>query len=367
MPFADDFIGLHTALALTSAVQAAAPDRDLPTLRAAPAALGPLALRKRSDLLRDALLADLDSDYDGFARTIRRAASGSAYFSGWLIWPVTSAIAERAIENGGDAAFYDALTLLAELTPRLSSEFAIRLLLRSDLVRALTVIGTEWIHSDDVDVRRLATEGTRPFLPWATQVPAILARPDSTVPILDALYRDASEYVRRSVANHLNDISRNHPDLAVATATRWLSAPDANTTRLVTRALRTLVRRGDLHALALLGFTPAALDVAPLALDRTTVRIGEFVTFASTLRNIGEAPARLSIDYVVHHRKANGQSSSKTFKLAVRTVAPGDEVRIAKAHPFRIISTRRLYPGLHSIELLINGISAGEREFELDL
>ncbi|BDZ48591.1 hypothetical protein GCM10025867_08320 [Frondihabitans sucicola] len=323
MPFADELIGTHTVLALIRAIQVAAPDRDLPILRAVADSLPGLALRERSDLMRDALLADLDMPYPDFAAVIRRAAAGDAHFSGWLIWPVTSAIAARAVEDGTGEAFDDALALLASLTARLSSEFAIRTLLRHDLDHALDIIGTRWVVSDDVDIRRLASEGTRPYLPWATRVPGILRDPASTIPILDALYRDDSEYVRRSVANHLNDISRDHADLVVTTARAWLDNPDANTTRLVGRALRTLIKRGDAGALDLLGFHQATVEVNDFRLDRETVAIGDSVAFTATVTNTGLEESRLSIDYIVHHRKANGLTTGKTFKLAVRSLQPG--------------------------------------------
>jgi 3-methyladenine DNA glycosylase AlkC len=365
MPFADDLIGAHTALALTSAIHTASADRPLPALHAASGALGPLALRERADLLRDALLSDLDGTYDDLAAVIRRAAASGVHFSGWLIWPVTSAIASRAIEDGRDAAFDDALVMLASLTSRLTSEFAIRALLRHDLARALSVIESSWVVSDDVDVRRLASEGTRPYLPWATRVPGLMRKPKATVPILTALYRDESDYVRRSVANHLNDLSRDHADLVVDTARAWLAAPDENTAQLVRRALRTLVKRGDPGALALLGFRPAALDVTDLEMDRHEVAIGDSIGFSAHITNVGDETARLSIDYVIHHRKADGQTTVKTFKLAVRTVAPGQTIQVAETHSFRVITTRTYHPGTHAIELLVNGVSAGRRELEL--
>lgn len=367
MPFADELIGKHTALALTGAIQAAAPGRSLPALRAVPELLGDLSLRERSDLMRDALLADLNLSYPEFAAVIRRAARGDAHFSGWLIWPVTSAVAARAVEDGTDAAFDDALALLSALTSRLSSEFAIRTLLRHDLDRALRVIRRDWVVSDDLDVRRLASEGTRPYLPWATRVPGILRDPDATLPILNALYRDESEYVRRSVANHLNDLSRDHAHLVVATARAWLGDPDANTMQLVGRALRTLVKRGDPGALDLLGFHPARVDVTEFTLDEDTVALGETLSFHATLTNSGDDIARLSIDYVVHHRKANGGSTGKTFKLAVRTLQPGETFTVVKSHSFRVITTRTYHAGEHAIELLINGVSAGRRQFQLNL
>ena len=346
------------------AIARVAPNRDLTALREARGRLGPLGLRERADLLRDALLADLPGDYTELARIMRAARDEAPEFTGWLIWPVTSAIASKAVADGSAEAFDDALTLLAELTGRLSSEFAIRTLLRHDLDRALEHV-LSWTASDDVDVRRLASEGTRPYLPWSTRVPEIQARAGITLPILDALYRDESEYVRRSVANHLNDLSRDAPDLVVETTARWLAAPDANTDRLVKTALRTLVKKGHAGALGLLGFAPAAIEIDGPLLDRDVVGFGESIRFSALVRNVGDEPARLAIDYIVYHRKANGAQTGKTFKLTTLTLAPDASIEVAREHSFRPITTRRYHPGAHAIALQINGVESSRAEFEL--
>ncbi|MBM7443022.1 DNA alkylation repair protein [Streptomyces sp. HB132] len=365
MPFADELISLHTVQSLTRAIRAAAPDADLAALRAAARQIGPLPLRQRADLLRDALLTDVPGDYATLAHTVRTARDKAPDFTGWLIWPVTGAVATRAVQEGGTAAFDDAMALLASLTGRLSSEFAIRTLLRHDLDRALRTIVGDWTGSAEVDVRRLASEGTRPYLPWAVRIPQILARPGATVPVLDALYRDESEYVRRSVANHLNDLSRDHPDLVVDTARRWLGTPTATTERLARHGLRTLIKRGHPGALELLGFPPAALDVEGPRLDRDVVPLGGSVRLTASIRNVGASAARLTIDYIVHHRKADGTRTGKTFKLTTRTLAPDERIEVTREHSFRPITTRRYYPGTHAISLQINGIESERAEFDL--
>jgi 3-methyladenine DNA glycosylase AlkC len=364
MPFADQLISDRTATTLTEAVAAAAPGVALHALPATVGRLDELSLRERADLLRDALLADLPGGYADLARVVRAARDGATPFTGWLIWPVTSAVAARAVEERTDAAFDDAMALLAELTGRLTAEFAVRTLLRHDLDRALG-IAADWARSDDTDVRRLASEGTRPYLPWAVRVPELLARPRATVPVLDALYRDESDYVRRSVANHLNDLSRDHPELVVATAARWLAEPVATTQGLVRHALRTLVKRGHPGALGLLGFGPAALEIDGPVLDGDRVPFGGTLRFTAEVRNVGAEEARLSIDYVVHHRKANGSLTAKTFKLTTRTLAPGEQVRLSREHSFRPITTRRYYPGPHAVALQVNGVATDPASFEL--
>ena len=149
-------------------------------------------------------------------------------------------------------------------------EFAIRRFLAADLDRALAKI-LPWTGSGDEHVRRLASEGTRPFLPWAVRVAALTSSPEKTVPILDALRTDPSEYVRRSVANHLNDLSRHNPGLVVQTAARWLERPDTNTAWVVRHGLRTLVKRADPGALALMGFSDATVRVSPITVADETI------------------------------------------------------------------------------------------------
>jgi 3-methyladenine DNA glycosylase AlkC len=366
MPFADELVNGRTAQSLTRAVRVALPGADLAALRAAAPHLDPLTLRERADLLRDALLADVPGDYAELARVVRAARDGVPEFGGWLIWPVTSAVATKAVAEGTDATFDDAMALLAELTGLLTSEFALRILLRHDLDRALGIVAG-WTGSPDTDVRRLASEGTRPYLPWSVRVPELISRPGATVPVLDALHSDESEYVRRSVANHLNDLSRDHADLAVATARRWLDTPAPPAVRLVRHGLRTLVKRGHPGALGLLGFAPATLEIEGPALDRTRVPIGGSVRFTAAIRNIGAEDARLAIDYVVHHHKANGSQSIKTFKLTTRTLGPDETIEVSRDHSFRLLTTRRYHPGPHALALQINGVTSDRAEFELQV
>lgn len=315
------------------------------------------AFSERGRLVRDALLADLPAKYPAFERAIRKAMKDPR-FTGWMIWPVTEAVAVRAVPDAFDVG----LQLVADLTSRLTGEFALRTFLAADLDRTLAT-ALRWTASPDEHVRRLASEGTRPRLPWAKRVPAIIDDPQSTVPILDALHRDPSEYVRRSVANHLNDISRSDPALAVAVATRWLTT---ETTPLVRHALRTLVKAADPGALALLGFPPpAALTVTGPALGRANVRVGEELPFEFTLTNDGDEDVRLAVDYVVHHRKANGTLTPKVFKLTTRTLAAGESVTISRRHSFRPITTRVYHSGEHAVELQVNGRTFGRTSFTL--
>ncbi|MET4137580.1 DNA alkylation repair protein [Pseudarthrobacter sp. PvP090] len=340
---------------------AAAPGRTFPRLAATAGHLEELSLRERTDLLSGALQADLPGNYAGTAAIFRRALNDPD-FTGWMIWPVTEAAATLALTNTETGDFEDCLALLAELTPRLTAEFAIRRLLAADLERALAVI-QRWTSHPDWQVRRLASEGTRAYLPWAIRVPQITARPAATLPILDALYRDPVEDVRRSVANHLNDLARHAPDEVVATAARWLAAPDANTPRLVRHGLRTLLKKAHPGALELLGFPPASLTVTPPRLDRTVVELPGELEFDFEVSNTGSAEARLAVDYVVHYAKANGTLAEKVFKLGTAVLGPGESRRFSKRHAFRQMTTRVHHAGDHALQLQVNGVRYPAAEF----
>lgn len=333
--------------------------REWSALAAIGAELPDQPLRRRVDLVRDALVADVGADFGVLARVLDRAL-GDPELRGWAIWPVTEAVAELAV--AGDA-FEEGLELLRRLTGRLSAEFALRTFLEADAERTLAVV-RGWCADEDEHVRRLASEGTRSFLPWGRQVPALHARPALTVPVLDALRRDESAYVRRSVANHLNDLSRRHPDLAAEVGARWLADPDENTAALVRHAFRTLVKAGHPGALAALGFGGAA-DVAGPCLDRTVVRVGEELVVRAAVTNVGAERTRFAVDYVVHYRKARGGLAPKVFKLATVTLAPGESRELVTRRSFAPTTTRALHLGGHRVELQVNGQRYGDAGFEL--
>jgi 3-methyladenine DNA glycosylase AlkC len=316
--------------------------RDLPP---AAAAVDGLPLRRRVDVVRDALLADLPAGHAGAAAVVR-SAFGEPSFSGWMLWPVSEAVVHRALATGRPSDFDDAMDVLAQLTTRFTGEFAIRAMLVARLDRALDIART-WTSSPDEHVRRLASEGTRSHLPWAKGVPALVRQDISTRPIVDALYRDESETVRRSAANHVNDLARDHPDLAADIAAGWWAAPDAQTSRVARHALRSLVKKGHPGALAVLGFSGSQFTVDGPHLADDVVRLGSSVHLIARVTNDASEPARVAIDFVLHFQKARGEARPKVFKIGVRTIAPGETVDIAKAYSFRARTTRTFHPGEH--------------------
>jgi len=358
----DELIDLAAVERLRGQLETAA-GRELPSLRRAGRAVDGLKLRARVDVVAAALLEDLPSSF-GAASALVRAALVDPGFTGWTIWPVGEAMTSLALASPVETDFEDGLVVLAELTPRLSSEFAIRPFLAADLDRSLRAV-RPWTSSDDPHVRRLASEGTRPYLPWATRVRDIVARPECTVAILDDLYRDPDEVVRRSVANHLNDLSRHAPDVVVETAARWLGVPDENTAWVVRHALRTLIKRGDPDALALLGFRAAVVAVDALVVEPAVAELPGEVTISFAVTNTGDAAADLAVDYVVHYRKANGSLAPKVFKLATRTLEAGETVELTKRHALRQMTTRVHHAGRHEVEVQVNGQRHGRAGFDV--
>jgi len=354
----NELLNAAAVTALNNQLEAAAPGTAWTALVAARTGVDGLSLRARSDLISAALISDLPDDYRTVAAVFRRALAGAsdspAGFTGWMIWPVSETVTTLALASTDPDAFDDGLALLAELTPRLTAEFAIRRFLEADLDRALAAVRT-WTGHPDEHVRRLASEGTRQYLPWAIRVRALLARPEATLEILEALRSDDSEYVRRSVANHLNDLSRDNADMVAAVAASWSIDADANTRWIVRHGLRTLVKKAHPGALAVMGFETATVRVSPLALDRDTVTLPGELEFSFTVTNESDAASRLAVDYVVNYQKSNGSLAPKVFKLTTVTVAAGESVRLVKKHAFRPMTTRVHYPGAHSLELQING------------
>ena len=273
------------------------------------------------------------------------------------------AVSEYAALYGLDA-FDVSMAALAEFTRYGSSEFAVRHFLREDVDRALAIM-TGWTQSPDEHVRRLASEGSRPRLPWAFKLPQIIADPERIAPILGALNTDASAYVRRSVANSLNDITKDNPDKALALAESW-PQDNAHTRWVVRHALRSLIKKGDPRALKLIGIGDRAdVGIEDLRVTPQAVRIGGNISIDFVLRSTASDDQTLVVDYVIHYVKKLGAASGKVFKLKTVTLPAGARVAVAKRQALTDFTTRTHYAGVHRIEIQVNGRRLAETAFEL--
>lgn len=243
-----------------------------------------------------------------------------------------------------------------------SSEFAVRPFLKADAPRMLKSM-LLWTRDENEHVRRLASEGCRPLLPWAMNLPAFQEDPLPVFPILEALKDDPSEYVRRSVANNLNDIAKDHPQLVLNTARKWIGHSKERD-RLVKHACRTLLKNGDAGAMTLFGFrNPEEIEVHNLQLTQSSIPLGGSLEFCFAL----QAPAALGkvrLEYLLEFARPHGRGARKVFKISESnsTDARRD---VTRRHSFVDRSTRKHYAGEHKVTVLVNGVAKASSEFHL--
>lgn len=253
-----------------------------------------------------------------------------------------------------------------EITKRATSEFSIRTPLRDHPEATLAVLET-WARDDNVHVRRCVSEGTRPRLPWSFRLKVFQDDPAPVLELLELLKDDPVEYVRRSVANNLNDISKDHPNLVVDVARRWLVDADHNRRRLVRHGLRTLIKMGDPGALEVLGFgagSPAR--VAAASIEPAVVTIGDKVRIEVVIENPTGRPCAALVDLKVYFVKANGTTSPKVFKGAELHLDALDSAVVRKTISVAQHSTRRHHGGEHLVEVMINGATEPIGSFTIE-
>ena len=346
-----------------------------------------LGLNERNYLIRDTLHAQLPPAFPDAVKILLRALGperpneGPEAAAGFVTMSLCAFVAEYGLAHRDLS-----LRALKEMTKRFSAEFAIRPFLDREPAAVVAVLA-DWALDPHPQVRRLVSEGTRPRLPWGMRLPKFVADPRPVLTLLELLKEDPELFVRRSVANNLNDIAKDNPDLVVATLRRWKSSRSPETKWLVKHALRTLIKQGHPDALGLLGYGHgAAVQVTGLTLSvgsvetghapslrsaaprgSARVRIGETLAFHFDVTSTAAKAQPLMIDYAVHYRKANGELKPKVFKLKSLTLGPRATVRVAKRQPFRPIGIRPFYPGEHAIEIQINGQSAARAVFTLQV
>lgn len=286
-------------------------------------------------------------------------ASDDKGIRGWGMMPLGMVVTDFGLED-----FDKSFALLKEMTKRATAEFEVRPFLDRDQERALAIM-TPWVNDDSVHVRRLVSEGTRPRLPWGMRLKKLVDDPAPTLPLLEALKDDPEDYVRRSVANHLNDIAKDHPDLVAEIAKRWLKGAGKNRQQLVRHACRSLIKQGHAGTLTTFGLNPPEIRVDGPQVRTPAVTYGNALTFEVGLTSTARKPQDLVIDYLVHFKKANGTRAPKVFKWTKVKLEPGETVSLSRDHAIRPITTRVYYGGTQAVSLRINGKDFGHAEFEL--
>ena len=357
-PLLKDILGPHALETIGDAGATASPRFDRAAfLSAASERLDALSIMERVRHIADALHNALPKDYREALTTIRAMAPRLTH--GFQAMAVTEYVARYGLD---DFDLY--MEALADLTRFGSAEFAIRPFLAADAPRALAVM-TRWAGNDNEHVRRLASEGARPRLPWAARVPALKADPSLAAPILEILKADSSLYVRKSVANHLNDIAKDRPDWLLGRLQTW-PQDDPHTVWIIRHALRTLIKKGDPRALALIGVGHgAAVTVRRFTIEPEAVRLGDRIAMAAEVVSDSPDAQRLVVDYRIHYARAGGKTAPKVFKLKTFELAAGDAITLGISQAIRDFTTRRHHPGRHKVELIVNGQTMAEGAFEI--
>lgn len=258
----------------------------------------------------------------------------------------------------------ESMKAMKEMTKYSSSEFAIRPFIvkyEKEVMQSML----EWSQDENEHVRRLASEGCRSRLPWAMALPAFKKDPSQILPILENLKGDDSLYVRKSVANNINDITKDNPEVALVLCERWYGK-NAHTNWIVKHGLRTLLKNGNERTLQIIGFDDKArFEVEALQLSEQKVKIGDSFDFEFQVSNLEPKQAYAKVGFVVSYQKANGSLSNKIFHVTEKEFDSVDSTTFSKKLSFKDLTTRKHHPGLHKIGVLVNGKKLAEKDFEL--
>lgn len=252
-----------------------------------------------------------------------------------------------------------------ELTKRFTAEFSIRSFLIRYPKQTMAILKS-WAGDSNVHVRRLVSEGTRPRLPWAFRLPDFQKDPRPVLKLLELLKDDPDLYVRRSVANNLNDIGKDHPDLLIKTVKRWKKNVTPERDWLIRHALRSAVKRGERAALEVLGYgSTATVAIRNVQISPRKARMGDSVGIFFEVVNTDSQGQSLLVDFRVHFLKANGKTRPKVFKLKTVDLSHHEKARLGKKISLKEMTTRKHYSGTHKVDAVLNGYVIPLGEFEL--
>ena len=283
-----------------------------------------------------------------------------AVTDGWLQWSIGFFIGEYCLGH-----YDEAMTAMIELTQRFSAEFAVRPFAERYPERVYNdLLKLAQTHTSP-HVRRWASEGIRPRLPWGCKLRELINDPSPLWPILETLKDDPELYVRRSVANNLNDIAKDHPEPVVNRCAEWAKNAHAERLWVIKHGLRTLIKEGHSGALEVIGLKAPEALVVEFSLSTSRIVVGESVELRLTLTNESRKVQKLAIDYAVEFVRQGGKVNQKVFKGKTLEIAPSATLEWSKKHPMKVTTVRALYPGNHRVFININGKRFAESAFEL--
>ncbi|MDD2943429.1 MAG: DNA alkylation repair protein [bacterium] len=325
-----------------------------------------LELKARISWIADCLENYLSSDYKNVVGILVKAlpaqnnpALSDGDFGDFIYAPY----AEYVAKNGCSKKHLKlSLNALYEITKRFSVEDAIRYFINAFPQETLSEL-SKWSKDSHYHVRRLSSEGTRPKLPWSQKISIQITEP---LPILDNLFSDNTRFVTRSVANHINDISKIDPKLAVDMLAKWKKSEKQESKEMdyiIRHALRTLIKQGNKDAMGLLGVShEPRLSVTNLNVSET-VKMNTSLEFSFEIK--AKENVELIVDYILYFQNKSGQPNSrKVFKLKKFSLSKNKATTLTKLHLMREnMTTRKLFRGEHGLEIQINGKSFGKQSF----
>lgn len=316
--------------------------------------LSPLELKARVLLITKSLREHLPQDYKmSLGILIKVMKRGN--LQGFKLWPFSEYIGQYGLDH-----FDESLKAIYVLTQHFTGEWAVRPFLIKNPVRALKFLSKCALDKNH-HVRRWVSEGTRPLLPWGERLPRFIMDPSETLILLEKLKFDEELYVRKSVANHLNDISKNHPLVVIQILKLWQR--DCSATHqeklnwIKKQALRTLIKKGHPDALKLMGVSgEAKVNLTNFKISKPKYCVGETLAFTFDLKSVDKKKQKLVIDYQIAFLRANGSHGAKVFKLKTIELNPKESLTLSKNHSLKSITTKTYYPGVHHLKIQINGV-----------
>ncbi len=267
------------------------------------------------------------------------------------------------VEVFGLEDYKNSIPALEHFTKYCSSEFAVRPFIIKYPKKMMAQM-LKWSKNKNHHVRRLSSEGCRPRLPWAGALPDFKKDPAPILPILEQLKADDSEYVRKSVANNLNDISKDHPELVLKIAKKWIGKND-HTNWIVKHALRTLLKQGNAKALQLFGYAPPKnMSISNFKFKNASVKIGNKLYFSFDLNSTLNKKTKVRLEYGIYYLKKSGQLNRKVFKISEKEITSFPEP-VEKYQSFEERTTRKHYKGQHKLSIIVNGEELLIKDFKV--
>ena len=348
-----NFINKNVVLNISKEIQKVYPEFKVKKFNKVATELAPLEFRARAMIISDYLKMTLPQDYPQALKILVKVLKNNQ-LSGFTLWAFSEFISQHGLDN-----FDESMQAMYELTRHFTSEFAVRPYFAKDHKKVLDYFHN-WAFDENVHVRRWVSEGSRPLLPWGLRLHVFKERPQLSVALLEHLKFDDELYVRKSVANHLNDIAKFNPSLVIKTLLAWQkSCPKAHADKInwiKKQALRTLIKKGHPEALKLIGASSKVdVELKNFKTSQSNYKLKDKLSFNFSIQSKSKKTQNLVVDYVIYFVKSNGSLSAKVYKLKSFDLKPKQTLNLQKNHSLKPITTMTYYSGVHFVALKING------------